>query len=42
MFRSSLHKGGLNIVLFDETNAECVSVNTVEVSEVIISAHNIE
>ena len=42
IFRSSLHKGGLNLVLFDETNAECVGVNTIEVAEVIISAPDIE
>lgn len=42
IFRSSLHKGGLNLVLFDEQLAECVSVKTVEIAEVIISAPDIE
>jgi hypothetical protein len=27
-FESSLYKGGINYVLFDQDNAECVSVDT--------------
>ena len=34
IFRSSLHKDGLNLVLFDENNAECIKVKMVEVTKV--------
>lgn len=33
-FRSSLHPGGVNVVLFDSTEAVCVDVETVEVKRV--------
>lgn len=36
MFRSSLHKDGLNLVLFDEKNAQCIKVKTVEINRVEI------
>lgn len=35
-FNSSLHKGGVNIVLFDSTSAECVKVTTREITNVTI------
>ena len=37
IFRSSLHKDGLNLVLFDENSAECIKVRMVEVSKVNIA-----
>lgn len=37
IFRSSLHKDGLNLVLFDAKNAECIRVKTVEVDKVEIA-----
>ena len=36
-FNSSLHVGGVNIVLFDSSSAECVSVKKVEIKHVTIS-----
>ena len=35
-FKSSLHEGGVNVVLFDSSCAECVSVKTVEIKHVTI------
>ena len=35
-FNSSLHKGGVNIVLFDSANAECIRVSSREVTNVTI------
>lgn len=35
-FNSSLHVGGVNIVLFDSSSAECVSVKKVEIKHVTI------
>lgn len=35
-FNSSLHKGGVNVVLFDSACAECVKVTTREIKSVII------
>lgn len=35
-FYSSLHTGGVNIVLFDSSSAECVSVKKVEIKHVTI------
>ena len=37
-FESSLHKGGINVVLFDASKAECVSVKSVEICNVEISS----
>ena len=37
IFRSSLHKDGMNLVLFDEESAECVKVKKIEVTKVSIS-----
>ncbi len=37
IFRSSLHKDGLNIVLFDEGSAECIKVKKIEVTKVSMS-----
>lgn len=37
-FESSLHKGGINVVLFDASKAECVSVKNVEIGNVQISS----
>lgn len=36
-FRSSLHRGGVNIVLFDPSSADCVSVKVIEIKQVSIS-----
>ncbi len=36
-FNSSLHAGGVNVVLFDSSSAECVSVKKVEIKHVTIS-----
>lgn len=36
-FNSALHKGGINVVLFDSSSSECVAVKTVEIKEVKIS-----
>lgn len=38
MFNSSLHKGGVNVVLFDADNAECTAVKQVEINRVDISS----
>ena len=38
MFNSSLHKGGVNVVLFDADNAECAAVKQVEINRVDISS----
>lgn len=38
MFNSSLHKGGVNVVLFDADNAECTAVKRVEINRVDISS----
>ena len=38
MFESSLHKGGVNIVLFDKSKVECTSVETVKISEILIKS----
>lgn len=38
MFNSSLHKGGVNVVLFDADNAECTAVKQVEINKVDISS----
>lgn len=38
IFKSSLHIGGINIVLFDQNKVECKSVEHVVVSEVIIKS----
>lgn len=35
-FNSSLHAGGVNIVLFDSSSAECVMVQNVEIKHVTI------
>lgn len=35
-FNSSLHKGGVNVVLFNSKSAECVAVNTIEIKQVTI------
>ena len=35
-FNSSLHKGGSNIVLFNSTDAQCISVLSKEIKNVII------
>lgn len=37
IFKSSLHNNGINLVLFDENNAECIKVKTIEVKKVEIS-----
>lgn len=37
-FESSLRKGGLNYVLFDEKDAQCVDVKVIQIKEVIIKA----
>ena len=37
-FESSLHKGGINVVLFDASKAKCVSVKSVEIGNVQISS----
>lgn len=37
IFRSSLHKNGFNLVLFNEDCAKCIKVKTIEVSKVEIS-----
>ncbi|MGN0224276.1 MAG: RES family NAD+ phosphorylase [Muribaculaceae bacterium] len=36
MFNSSLHNGGINVVLFDAGSAECTDVKTVEIKHVTI------
>lgn len=38
LFESSLHKGGINVVLFDASKAKCVSVKSVEIGNVQISS----
>lgn len=38
MFNSSLHKGGVNVVLFDAHCAACVEVKQIEIQHVSISA----
>ena len=35
-FNSSLHKGGVNVVLFDSSCAECIKVRTREITSVTI------
>lgn len=35
-FNSSLHEGGINVVLFDDSNAECVGVKKREITKVDI------
>ena len=36
-FESSLHKGGINVVLFDAHSAECISVESKEIKNVRIA-----
>lgn len=36
-FNSSLHKGGVNVVLFDSTSAECIKVFSREITNVTIN-----
>ena len=36
-FNSSLHNGGVNVVLFDSSSAECIKVKSREIREVHIS-----
>lgn len=36
-FKSSLHDGGVNVVLFDSSSANCVSVKEIEIKQVSIS-----
>lgn len=38
MFNSSVHKGGVNVVLFDAGSAVCTTVKQVEIKRVIISS----
>lgn len=37
-FNSSLHKGGINVVLFDSSSAKCIAVKTVEIKDVKITS----
>ena len=37
-FESSLKKGGLNYVLFNENDADCIDVENIHIKEVIIKA----
>lgn len=41
LFNSSLHHGGKNIVLFDQMNVECVSVNKYQVTKIDIESSKI-
>lgn len=36
-FNSSLHNGGVNVVLFDSSSAECIKVKSREIRDVLIS-----
>lgn len=38
-FNSSLHNGGINIVLFDPSSAKCASVKEIEINQVSISVN---
>jgi hypothetical protein len=41
LFDSSLHKGGKNIVLFNQEKVECTEVNMYRVNKVEINAEKI-